>query len=224
MNIISKIFLPISLLIPFSSLAGTVSLLPTVDQTLRDFDLDGYYESELPESGNQLSETLRLKHADDTIEVRSALEFDLSSIPDNAVIDSAIFSFTIVGRESDDNFEVHGYVGDGSIDSSDMNISNIIFGPERVTDIPITHSIDATDLALSAMASDYIGFMARMGYCDHNQCSIQIASKEFSTFPSYRPSLTVSYSVTPVPIPPTGILLLSGILCLIRYGNNRTST
>lgn len=113
--------------------------------------MDDIFESPHPESGNPLSETLRLKCTAGFVETRAALEFDISSTPTGAIIQSADYSFTVVGRTGEHPFEFHGYIGNGIIESDDMNTENLIGGPYAVTSVPATHTIDASSLVIAAI-------------------------------------------------------------------------
>jgi hypothetical protein len=201
--------------------AATITLSPVVDQTFRDFDLDGYFESPHPESGNPLSETLRFKRTAGYVETRAALEFDISNIPTEAVIQSAEFSFTVVGCEGDHTLEFHGYTGNGTIESDDMNVENIIWGPTTIPSA-ITYTIDAASSVISAVQAGYVGFSGRMASCPPNNCGgLQIASKESPTRPDDRPVLTIQYTSSEVPIPPALWLFGSGLLGLIGMARRK---
>ena len=69
------------------------------------------------------------------LEYRFALEFDLSSIPSGATINSATpyldrkAGGAGAGGDSTINIWIHGYPSDGSITLGDVSISNPIAGP-----------------------------------------------------------------------------------------------
>lgn len=218
----------VSVFYSFASQAATISLSPSIDQTLRDFDRDGYFEDPLPESGNPLSETLRFFSGPNLpgyVESRSALEFNLASIPYGATIESAIFTFSVVGRTGEDPFEFHGYIGNGTIESADMNVVNLVGGPFRANGL-VEHdrfSIDVTGLTASAMQSGYVGLSGRMTACDFGTCGIEIASSEFQNRLQDRPVLSIQFTPTVVPIPAAFWLFGSGLVGLLGFIRRRGS-
>lgn len=211
----------------FAAQAITISLSPSIDQSLRDFDRDGYFEDPLPESGNPLSETLRLFSGPNLpgyVESRSALEFSLASIPNGANIESAIFTFTVEGRTGEDPFEFHGYLGNGTIESADMNVVNLIGGPFRAYSAGSSYSFDLTSLTALAMQSGFVGISSRMTACDFGTCGIEIASSEFQTRLQDRPVLTVQFTLTAVPLPAAFWLFGSGVIGLFGFVRSHKTT
>lgn len=200
------------ILFPFTAYSGTISVLPMTDRIGLDTNNDGIYETIEPE-WLEYSRVSDGGYSPYYHTSRVAMEFDLSFLSNNSTINAAYLSFRPIGwSDSDAGLEVHGYYGDGVITGNDMLSTNFIDGPFRPRDISGVFTIDVTSLVNGMGVNEYLGFMFGT-YPGFNNFYIDIASKEFSYDPSYRPTLTIDYTV--VPLPPAAWLFSTGLIGLI---------
>jgi hypothetical protein len=105
-------------------------------------------------------------------ELRACLEFDLSQLPSAAVIQSAKLTMSvssIASSEGDASVAVYGYVGNGLLDSSDVQQMSILLG-ETSTAIelgPFDVALNATLLEALAASSGIVGFVLRATGGEH---------------------------------------------------------
>ena len=148
-----------------------------------------------------------------TSESRTALEFDISSLPPaGEQIISA--SLILYATESDALIAVHGTSGNGAIESADFNFTNEIvqFDPVSFPQ-PAQNKVDVTPFIQAAAAGPhtFVVFQLR-----------EMFDQEMNTFESTRgandslqPRLEVS--TVPIPEPATlALLLISGLALLSR--------
>ena len=126
----------LSFAIAYPISAATIELYPESDRTAQDDDMDGTFDTLFPETDTILHVSLELSGARLPSffykgECRSALEFDISTIPIGSTILSAIFIIEKDGSGScheagELSIFMHGYAGDGVVTIPDMSIDNMI--------------------------------------------------------------------------------------------------
>lgn len=211
----------LSILSPLKLYADTVLISAYADKQLRDFDGDNFYEDHLN------TDELRAAIHTGYVDVRSAIEFDLSVIDASSTITSAFLDLTLTGYSNISGsigFEIHGYAGNGTIDSLDVTVDNLLTSyssvpsPSSSADAPF-YTIDVTDHINTTFPSGFSGFSIRLEdkICLAG-CGLIFASSEFGGdflgAIDYPPSLTINYSVSEVPAPTAAILFWSALVFL----------
>ncbi len=159
------------------------------------------------------------------LERRIFLEFDLSSIPDTAVINSAKLTMNltapIIGPFLPAVFDVFAYNGDGTIDAADFTaaktqvVDSTIDNPEN-NGLVISRDFDTTLPILAALAGDLLTLSVETdSFASANFVSID--SGNTSNFPT----LTVDFSVSQVPVPGALPLAITGLAALGLAGWRR---
>ena len=184
----------IPLLVSSSAFAATVYIVAAADRQARDFDVDGVWSFIDPDTNT----ILRAGYDEAPFqEFRSAMEFDLTSIPTGAVVSAVSVSLFVSQIYSLSTVDVYGYAGNGIIELSDME------GGTALASFPTI--VGATEVALSPAffqnllsgGSGFAGLRVQWG-ADQERSSVQIRSSEFSLVES-RPTLTLEYSAVPEP-------------------------
>ncbi len=142
--------------------ADLISLTPVSDRSLENGYLD-------PETATVGYVQLSRNSLGAVYEQRFALEFDLSAIPAGATIEAASMSLSLANFE--DNFgngvplEIHGYSGDGSVDTADFSVSNLIDGftlPRPQSSVPMTRDVTSFLQQLVDSNQSFAGLMIRL--------------------------------------------------------------
>jgi hypothetical protein len=103
----------------------------------QDADLDGVFESLLPE-GSDFSADRGIWGAG---ERRIGMEFDLQGLPSSVVEARLIFQATGVRSSSHvgaSDLQVHGFVGDGTVQPADVAVDNPLTGVNVAWDVDVT--------------------------------------------------------------------------------------
>jgi hypothetical protein len=206
-----------------SAQAGFVSLLPVDDGYQRLGAFPGLFtnETNLHIGGRP------------TFELRLGLEFDISSLPDDAIVHSAVLSLTSLGASaaqpaSSVDFSLHGFAGDGVLTTADFAANNVIAGPFQSSfDSSRTPGFILADLmavevtalvqTLHASSESFALFTAKSDSFQRDMRQF-FASKE-NPSQSARPYLHIEYSVpaAPVPEPSTAVLIVLGAASVGGY-------
>ena len=132
-------------------------------------------------------------------QVRGVFEFAISAIGSGQTIQSAELTLS---QTVSSLIDVHGFWGDGSLDTADGNVDNKIAEGDGNTS-----SIDLTSFLVSAYANQasYVGIMLDIPLADNT-------SELYFDFGSAA-KLTIEYDrVSAVPLPASGLLLAAGII------------
>jgi hypothetical protein len=206
-----------------SAHATTVSLIPVDNNYAQDADTNGVFDTLatkyspyfLLHSSLSQSPYLGIEPGD----VRSGLEFNISSIPQGSIITSATFSIHNASgyHNSDENpgpflgQSVSGYVGDGQITLSDF--SNLTIVANSMTD-----DFNVTSLVqlLVNAGNGYAGFIV-------GQNSLGYGVEEYSLDHAYpggpAPTLVIQYTVPEASS--FALLSLTGVSTLLRRKRSR---
>jgi len=188
-----------------------LSLNPVDDAFATDQPKDGIFDSLFPAS------PANIVGGTGNSEYRSALEFQLSSIPANSIINSATLTLHEVaasGGGGSVGINVHAYVGNGVAELSDMYVNNQVAGPVIVNlgGPPPTIQFNVTNAISSLYSSGaaYAGFMLRG---PPNDFILQLGSINNGIGFTVYPALAITY--TAVPEPSTFALAALGAVALL---------
>ncbi len=144
-------------------------------------------------------------------EIRTALEFDTSSIPLGATINSAVLTLTAdisVGLSS--VIALHYYSGDGSIESADFTATSGTHVEHNTVVSVASTSINSIDVTSMYLQNPFAGFriseLTNPG--TFNFVGLDVLGG------SNRPTLTIDYSVAAVPEPGSFLLMAAASLCV----------
>ena len=120
-------------------------------------------------------------------EFRGAMEFDLSSIPQNNTIESAFLYVTPLGRSVPPNtstipIQLFGYSGNGIIETDDFNAGSsitIFDGLAAPFNVPVV--LDVTEFLQNQAPMSYVGFGLRT---DVNGAGVTFGSLELGSDPT----------------------------------------
>ena len=198
MRFIVRLFGVSALLFGFAGLeqsgAAVVTLQPVADRSADDADFDGVWETWMPLNVSLLAYNGRPRGYD----IRTALEFDLSSLPARAIVNSAVFRIRYDGASGwpANTLQFNGYAGDGILTFDDY-ISGQQIGPLYPAFGPggdFFYRVPATEFIQSLLEDHerYAGFMVRnISWNQTAFCSSRVANVFL------RPVLVVDYTLAP---------------------------
>jgi hypothetical protein len=143
---------------------------------------------------------------------RSALEFSLSNIAPNSLIQSAVFTVQSRGTAvAGANFNFYGYNGDGAITVEDATRTGTLLASTAIGAGTPTYDIDATALIQSLVDANaaYAGFLITVSV-QNSFIGNDLCSREMSPGLACAPKLTVNYSERAAAVPEPGSLALFG--------------
>jgi len=174
-----------------------LSLNPVDDAFATDQPRDGIFDSLFPTS------PANIVGGTGNSEYRSALEFQLSAIPANSIINSAtliLHEVAASGSGGSVGVNVHAYVGNGVAELSDMYVNNPVAGPIIVNlgvpPPPIQFDVTSAINSLYTSGATYAGFMLRG---PPNDFVLQLGSINNGIGPTVYPTLAITYTVVPEP-------------------------
>jgi len=187
-----------------------ISLSPVDDAFATDQPNDGVFDLLFPSS------PANIVGGSPNAEYRSALEFQLTSIPLNSIINSATITLREVaasGSGGSVGVNVHAYVGNGVVELSDMYVNHQVAGPVIVNlgvpPPPIQFDVTNAINGFYTSGATFAGFMLRG---PPNDFALQLGSNDNPNVGS-RPTLGIVYTV--VPEPSTLMLLALGAVGLL---------
>ena len=194
---------------------------PESDAWGEDTPIDGVFD--------MLQDTIKLATGGgiaEDYEHRLALEFDASEIPSESIIKSATLGLTAgafggPGVTPEWDFVLHGFVGDGTVELSDLTVSNPILPPitfDGETPTDLRADVTAFTQLLVDENNDHAGFMLAASSLPEIAFVITFFGNESLT-PEDRPTLTIDYEA--IPEPSTLALLAMGAFGLLAYGWRR---
>lgn len=149
--------------------------------------------------------------------LRTAMEFDLSALPANAVIHSATVHMAIGWVEGTRYLALHGYAGDGAVSLTDFSLNGLVGGwtlnPSSIPPTLQLLTFDASSFVRGLLSSGeaFAGFNLRED--PPNKPNYLVLYFETRS-PYYAPRLSVDYTVRPVPEPVPILLLAAGLMAL----------
>lgn len=174
------------------SLADILVLAPAVDGTILDVTGDGVFDST-----NATATSMTVRNFPGSVIDRAVMEFNISSIPTNATINSAVLTLTNIGiANAPLTIGFVGYSGDGNLTVSDGSIAGQTLLSVQYT----TLSTLQIDLGTSFLQSrlgqtNFMGLRLQDAAASAN---IQFATSE-SSLTAQRPSLLVNFTAVPEP-------------------------
>ena len=202
--------------------AVQVALTPTANNYAQDGDMNGAFETLATNPGAYLytslsqSPFLGIEPGD----VRSGLEFNISSIPQGAIITSAAFSIHPAGgyHNSDENpgpylgQSVSGYAGDGQITLSDFANLSIIANS-------MTNDFNVTSLVQSLVnvGESYAGFVVGQNSLGHGSVKYSL---DWAYPGGPAPTLVIQYTVPEASS--FALFSLAGVSSLLRRKRSRS--
>jgi hypothetical protein len=153
---------------------------------------------------------------------RGLMEYDLSDIPVGAHVTWAKLDVYLPGLQgqvgkSGPNLNLVGYLGDGSITSSDLQIPDVIVGTSgEITGTGFSSwSLDPTFIENAIASGSYLGIRAQPGTNAQFQTKLQLTDLLGA---GYAPYLAIAYEV---PEPGSIVLLLITVGSFLGYGLKR---
>jgi len=176
----------------FNVPAGNSVLTPISDRYGEDADADGVYETLYEESTTRL-------YADFNYFApgyrRTALEFDVSSVPTNALVQSAEFSFHAVNFTLYNSEELNGYAANGSVELGDM--TNGV--PLGVFSVPVATAVGTLEVgpfvqALLQSGQPFAGLRVESAGCGvYSSCGVSF----YASGTAQPPTLSIRFAVPP---------------------------
>jgi hypothetical protein len=179
---------------------GVTTLNPVADGRARDADQDGSVFEDVATHFHEIGAQPAAANGSFG-ETRGILEFDTSSIPEGAVIQSAVLTLDVTGAAyqpgNDLLLDVFAYAGNSIVESADANqISNIVGELTVPTaegwplgSYPIP--LDVAKIQLLVDSGSHVGFVAKM-----QLSTMLFAAKEYFR-PASRPALHFVFAAPP---------------------------
>jgi hypothetical protein len=183
---------------------GVNTLQPVNDGHARDTDQDGVIFEELQLTWHQF--TTQAAHSNFG-ESRGILEFDVSSIPAGAILQSAVLTLDVTGQSGTTplDVDIFAYSGNGSVEVSDATQTTSAIG--QLTTTPLIEGLKSVPVVLDVSllqslvgSGDFVGFTTKVAPAFENTGRfVSIFSREF--FREYsRPSLHLVWAESGGPV------------------------
>ena len=149
-----------------------------------------------------------------SVSVREAIEFDISTVPDVAII-SATLSVPLIGFGPSPFVQISGYIGDGAVHADDLAVDNTIAMASG--DGGQTLSIDVTSFVQQLITSN-------MGFAGFTLSYSGEGAAGSGPFPSLQqPTLSVSQTPLPSSLVMSCAAGLVGLLAFARRRKKATA-
>lgn len=186
--------------------AGMVNINPVYDGVVQDTNYDGTFDTL-----NTTADVLDLRNFNNpgsiTINSRAIAKYSLSSVPGNAIIDSANFVFGISGYTNGTTVSLSGYSTRSSISLSDATLSASTLGSYEPALLGLgTHSISLNSSVIQPLlpTCDLLG--VRLSPSLGGNTGVY-STEAATSYGMQAPQLQISYHVPP----PPGIITASNM-------------
>lgn len=197
-----------------SAIAAPVSFLPIVEAHIIDSDGNGTFETIFDDPSFALS----IRRADGTVEDRTVIEYDLSSISGNVQVASARLDFrvTAIPLAGSGAVSIGGYAGNGTIELADATNPVLAIG---------SYDAMTEGLGLTSVNLDPAFFQSQLTGTNLIGLRLESAVNEVNTSISQSsPAPTLVLDVVAVPEPSLFGLLTIFTACCSLPRRPRTST
>jgi hypothetical protein len=185
---------------------GVNTLQPLDDGHARDADQDGLVFEQLTLNSTQVT-TQAATSTGSFGEARGIFEFDVASIPDGAVIQSAVLTVEVQGQSGTTPMDIDffAFLGNGSVETIDATQAGTAIGQltttpgiEGLKSVPVV--LDAGLLQSLVESGDFVGFVSKVAPAFASTGRyVSVASSEYF-LDYFRPSLHLVWTESGSPV------------------------